>query len=354
MLFERYKYDSIPAWDMTPVQLKYRRRLLNKIENNIYKLQTVKDCICGSRSFEQLTGKDRFGLPVNSNICTKCGLITTTPRISLRSLGDFYDFVYNGLTLGIENAEEMICQTGEEHGDLIFNFLEPFLSNSVKSLAEVGCGSGHNLAAIQKRLLKKGIATEIYGCDYSSQYVKLARELFNVNALQGNIESLIKAGVKVDVVILSHLFEHLVDLKSEMKKIKRILNESGIVYIEVPGILDLKNKFEYDCDLLKYLTIAHTYNFSLGTLTNTMMLGGFDLIAGNEYVRSVFKISASGKKPINNYYNEIIAYLKDTEINRGYYQSLDPKRKNKRVSYRLLKRMMSIVLRIINSRQGRK
>lgn len=351
MLFERYKYDSIPVWDMTPVQLKYRKRLLYKIENNIYKLQSVKDCICGSRNFEQLAGKDRFGLPVNSNICTKCGLITSTPRISLRSLGDFYDYEYNGLTLGIENAEEMICQTGEEHGDLIFNFLDPYLSNSVKSLAEIGCGSGHNLAAIQKHLLKKGVATELYGCDYSSQYVKLARELFNVNAIQGNIESLIKTGVKVDVVILSHLFEHLIDLKSEMKKIKRILNTSGIVYIEVPGILDLKNKFEYDCDFLKYLTIAHTYNFSLGTLTNTMMLGGFDLISGSEFVRSVFKISDSGKKAMKNYYNEIISYLKDVEMNRGYYQSLDPKRKKKQVSYRLLNRLKSIVLGLVDSKQ---
>ena len=63
----------------------------------------------------------------------------------------------------------------------------------------------------------------------------------------------------------------------------------SITTLGKPSHLDDKtNKSEYLYDYQDYSVLAHIHNFSLDTLSLVFKNFGFDLIKGNEYVRSVF------------------------------------------------------------------
>ena len=56
---------------------------------------------------------------------------------------------------------------------------------------------------------------------------------------------------KADIIIYSHVFEHILDLDKELDAIKSHLKPEGILYIEVPGIKYVHNT--YEMNFLKYL-----------------------------------------------------------------------------------------------------
>ena len=126
----------------------------------------------------------------------------------------------------------------------------------------------------------------------------------------------IKIDKKPDIIIYSHVLEHILDLKSELTSIKNIISENTIVYIEVPGVKEIHRNFE--SNILKYFQNAHTYHFSLETLTNLFSIMGFELICGNQFVQSAFKLTTN-KTIINNDYNNVKSYLLKTEKNRILY-----------------------------------
>jgi hypothetical protein len=102
------------------------------------------------------------------------------------------------------------------------------------------------------------------------------------------MDKLMAAG-KADILILSHVFEHFPDLKQATAQIEKLIHNDSLVYIEVPGVVDLENKKEYLFNYQLYCVLAHTYNFSLLTLASVMLKQGLRLVEGDEYVRAVFK-----------------------------------------------------------------
>jgi 2-polyprenyl-3-methyl-5-hydroxy-6-metoxy-1,4-benzoquinol methylase len=56
-----------------------------------------------------------------------------------------------------------------------------------------------------------------------------------INVRKGSIEQ-IKSNEKFDLIILSHVLEHLLNPSVFLKKIKSILSDNGILYIEVPSL----------------------------------------------------------------------------------------------------------------------
>ena len=130
----------------------------------------------------------------------------------------------------------------------------------------------------------------------------------------GTIGKLYSLKKKPDVVIYSHIVEHLLNPVNELKKLKKLLKQDSLLYIEVPG---LKNLYDsYDQDFLKYLQNAHTYHFTLNSLTNCTKKAGFNLLSGDEFIHSVFKIGNIN----NNYksdYASTFAFLKKVESGRS-------------------------------------
>lgn len=266
--------------------------------------EPVMRCFCGASDFRLLSRFDRFGLPFGTQICRACGLISQTLRLHPDSMALFYDRIYWPLVIGTRpcDASSDAYVTRPKRDEAV-SFVLPWIRTNGKPLAifEVGCGAGIRISRLKDELTSKGIVTQAFGCDYSSDALSKAAAR-GIETVQGGFDEIARFG-KADVLILSHVFEHLPDLTLALTQIGRLVHDESIIYIEVPGVIDLENKAEYGFDYQVYCVLAHTYNFSLQSLVNVMASGGFRLVAGDEYARSVFvkgqpEAGQSAYKPI--------------------------------------------------------
>jgi hypothetical protein len=137
---------------------------------------------------------------------------------------------------------------------------------------------------------------------------------------------------------LSHVFEHFPDLNHAMELIEKLCHDDSLIYIEVPGVIDLENKSEYSFNYQTYCVLAHTYNFSLSTLAHVMSSRGFTLVTGDEYVRAVFK---KGKSPsqLKSSYKEIM-----DSLNKAYEKQTAFENRRKRPLVKYLRNIAKALL----------
>ena len=289
-----------------------RRRVVNELNELIYggviELQPVKQCFCGSKNFELLSRFDRYGLPFGTQICRNCGLISQTINIAEESMALFYDQIYWRLIYGTE--EEFEYSTQLDGVDEFIPFLYDqihFESNNIKIL-EIGVGQGNRIEALGNNL-KNRYSLELYGSDYSTEALKNVRKK-GIKTIQGGLDKCLDVG-PIDILIMSHVFEHFVDITASLNLIEKLTHDETLIYVEVPGLVDLTNKPEYMYDYQDYSVLAHIHNFSLGSLANIFSRYGFKLIKGTEYVRAVFSKNVENPQPVSrNPYLEIMDALK--------------------------------------------
>lgn len=326
---QRFMNANQISWNLNKVQSYYRNLILNDIGKDI-KVKDREICLCGANSLDLIAKVDRFGLPFGSYICKKCGLILTSPYIEEESLAKYYSRYYHPLTFGKVKPENVGNLFSRGQGKKILRSLLPYINKNEISVFELGAAAGSNLIEFSKEAIAQGIKTRLFGLEFNELYVEYGKKQgISLSSLPLN-EYVQKIKFKFDVVILSHVLEHFTDIRSNIECIKRISKDSTVIYIEVPGVLDLKQRYVYNCDFLKYITHAHVFNFSKSTLKNTLGLYGLNMLEGNEKIESIFIIDDYKRQDIKGggeNYNKIIFYLKDLESNLSYYQSKNPDNK---------------------------
>lgn len=97
------------------------------------------------------------------------------------------------------------------------------------SVLDIGCGHGKIL-----RLLKSGKNCEVYGIDISSVAIEMMRKA-GVEGEVCNAEDLVlKTGKKFDVIIASHILEHLDNDEEFVSRCSKLLNPNGFMIVAVP------------------------------------------------------------------------------------------------------------------------
>ena len=74
----------------------------------------------------------------------------------------------------------------------------------------------------------------------------------------------------------------------------------------------------YKSNILRYFQNAHTFHFTLETLANLFSKNGFELICGNQFVQSVFRIT-NNTASIKSDFEDVKAYIIRTEKRRALY-----------------------------------
>lgn len=310
LLSEKYKYDGKPILNLTKLQLKNKERVEEKIDSDEYTFEKINCAICEGSDFELLAEKDRYGLYVSTVICRKCGLLQTNPRMTQESYNKFYDSLYRKL-YGESDSLDIFFNNQMLHGKEILEYVETKTHKEFKNklVVEIGAGAGGILQAFKNKNNK------VFGLDLGSEYIKFGVGK-GLNLKVGTIKELKELNEKPDLVIYSHVIEHILDPYKELKELRKYLKKDSIVYIEVPGVKNLNRS--YNQDFLRYLQNAHVYHFSLKTLTNIAKKAGLDLVYGsNEWIISIFKLGNSN----NNYQN-------DYKESNQYLMNLETKRKN--------------------------
>jgi len=338
--FKRYTFDGIPAFRLNPLRRRYRRKFLNLIQNDRIRLKSVSECACSNTSFYPIAFKDRFGLPFNNQMCDRCGLLILNPQMTDDSLEVYYKEIYHPLVVGTPKGVLLDDLVYERQGDVIFTFTHKCINSELINVCEVGCAGGNNLIVFRDSANQKGIRCKLYGCEFEDHYVSQARQR-GIQITNKGTESLVSFGVKFDLIILSHVFEHFTDLEKELSILKGVLSNEGLLYIEVPGLMNLER---YNSDLIDYLVHAHNYNFNLASLRNVLVSNGFALVNGNERVQGLFRIEKNNrrKRSVSNNPECILQFLRSTES--AFNKNITCKTRLKRSVWRLLYRMEYLLL----------
>ncbi|MEO9873146.1 class I SAM-dependent methyltransferase [Ekhidna sp.] len=311
MLLPRLKFSSKPELSLNALQREAKKQIEEKLRQGVYTFESINCPICLRDDKELIGEKDRYGLSYITNICKSCGLVYTSPRMNEDSYSQFYDGEYRKLYVGTDKPTSIFFESQTRRGKKIHDFLlkEKCISTKKLSVLEVGCGAGGILEYFRSE------GHDVMGIDLGAEYINYGKEKHDLTLHTGSLHNL-DLSIKPDLVIYSHVLEHILDLNEELKLIKQISHQHTIIYIEVPGVKHIHKS--YRSNILRYFQNAHTFHFSLESLGNIMKKNGFELISGNQTIQSIFKVKEHSPQIINDY-DKIKNYIIYIEKKRKLY-----------------------------------
>ena len=155
--------------------------------------------------------------------CGECGYQFVLRRPSMDELTAVYEPPPPG-TFG-EHTTEETKQLGLVYQDLI-KTAHP----AAKNVLEVGCNAGFILKGLNQ------LGYSVWGTDLSSTAVRAAKEYYGLDSLYlSEFPPEDKAG-SFDVLIASHVIEHVLEPRAFAEQCARFLRNDGIIIIRTPNV----------------------------------------------------------------------------------------------------------------------
>jgi SAM-dependent methyltransferase len=204
--------------------------------------------------------------------CRKCGMVFADSPAAQSDYDSYYaqfskyEDVKTASGGGYSDADR---ERLEATANLISSYLE--LSDSI---VDIGCANGGMLDALSQLGHKS-----LHGIDPSPT---------SISHIQGRgfigytvtISELKHEDVgRYQAVILSHVLEHLFDLRSAMQTISSLLLDDGVAYIEVPDALRYLSNYVVP---FYYFDAEHINHFDHSALENLARLHCFDVVAAGQ------------------------------------------------------------------------
>lgn len=235
---------------------------------------TPRDCyVCGRHDFEALSSHDRYGIPYPTGVCRTCGNVQQTAYYPPEVLADFYQNFYRDIYGARTPSALFDVQVQRKIFDYFDGSVRP-----EDHVLELGTGAGGNLL----RFRQHGCA--VLGLDFDERYLEEGRR-HGLEMQWGSLDEL-RNGDRFDIVIIAHVLEHIDGPSAFLRRIGAILAEGGRVYIEVPSLNQVAEG-GYDYDLATYFQNAHTIHFTLNSLRNVCLAGGFEITKCDSFIRAI-------------------------------------------------------------------
>lgn len=305
LLSPRYARTGSTHVRLNGLQAQMKRQIDRKVEQGRYRFEAVPCAVCQGADFEPIAEQDRYGLRFPVVICRACGLVQTNPRMTQESYNEFYNTEYRRLYEGTAKPSDGSFTLQYERGKHIFHSVARFFSAPPQNyfVLEVGCGSGGVIKYFQEQ------GCRVKGIDLGEEYLAHGRAVYGLDLTAGTLADLSLDG-SPDLIIYSHVMEHILDPVEELAQVRRLLAPGGLLSIEVPGLRFVQHA--YDGDILRMLQNAHTYHFSLQSLTNLLRVSGFQRLSGDESVRAVFTPGTETGALVNEA-DDILGFLRSVE-----------------------------------------
>lgn len=221
-------------------------------------------------------------------ICTSCGFIYRSPVLSKQDVSLLYDR-YERTIFQDKNPDDYFDKiTGlpPEQSEnqqkltwlvetLTTQYSPAVVSDPNWSILDVGCGGGTLLWSLSKMVQSR----ELYGIELNPFYAALAKRRSGAQI----VNSEFKPGIfnrKFDLVILAKVLEHVEDPGELIGKIAEDLKEDGLLFLEVPDIIDFKN---LPPDNERFF-IPHLYYFTKNTLNAILLPRNLKILMHRTFV----------------------------------------------------------------------
>ena len=154
--------------------------------------------------------------------------------------------------------------------------LAPHIQSRDAAIFDVGCGKGGWLEAAARQGY-----TNLYGVDMVPACVEHVGKKCGIAAGIGSAVDLPFPDVRADVLIYSHVVEHVVDLRALLSAAREKLNDGGLLYAEVP---DASLYREYADRPYRYLFLEHVNHLDGPNLVNLFRSGGFSPVETGSFL----------------------------------------------------------------------
>jgi SAM-dependent methyltransferase len=230
----------------------------------------LRSCpVCGNRKGSVLHTQKflmppEYGLPEEYDLvaCTTCGFTYA----DVDACQQIYDQYYQQQSI----YEDTKTGRGSGTSDYDLKRLSEIAEEIVRScpdkaakIIEIGCANGGIL-----RALKSKVYSNLTGVDLSAKCVENISSC-GITGIHGSISEMSRQaeldGQKFDYVILSHVMEHVYDLKSALDQCCSLMSEGAKLYLEVP---DAARYSDFYVDPYHYFNIEHINHFDEDSLTN--------------------------------------------------------------------------------------
>lgn len=273
------------------------------------KLETVNCDVCGSgKSSLLFINHDRLhGVEGKFNIvkCEECGLVFINPRPRKEFIDEWYPDTYEPYNVNPDDfyqrlADSLISAYYKENGSFLdivkkclcrLIYTPPPKSHKGRIL-DVGCGGGVYLHTLKKN------GWDVYGVEMSAKAVGFAKEKMELpNIKYGTLEEAKYPGEYFEVVLMSHVIEHLFDPARTLHEVNRLLKKGGLLIITTPNIASVNfkifGKYWFPLETPRHLNL-----FGESTLRKILQNSGFKVvskqydISSYHFIRSVGYVSA--------------------------------------------------------------
>lgn len=265
------------------------------------------DDLFGGTNDLLIANHDRYGIPINTVFCADTGLIRSTPYYNDKAIKIFYEDYYREIysnSFGSPFApKSTLTQKQINQGISILEKTNGKLRKRSRIL-DYGCGIGATLLPF------KEAGHSVLGIDYGREYLDYGRSL-GVHVEHGGLEVLDDCE-PFDLIILSHVLEHLKQPVQFLKSLVNRLLPDGIIYIDVPGIQWVHRTWNHD--LLLYLQNAHVWYFSKNTLQTLISQAGLSVASTYGSVAVLARNSdITPMRPSSDHAARCLKYLKANE-----------------------------------------
>ncbi len=199
---------------------------------------------------------------VINRLCSTCGLVFQSPRMSEQELHAFYEREYRQIYQTSEGPTQKDLAVQQARAQVLLNFTSQHL-NKVNNHLDVGCSSGLLLDRFRHKYDSNPI-----GIEPGEAYRIYARE-FKLKVYRSREELASHHTGRFDLISMAHVLEHIAEPVNYLREMRRdLLTQDGALLIEVP------NLYAHDC-----FEVAHLVSFSPHTLNQTLNKAGFAIIA---------------------------------------------------------------------------
>lgn len=222
--------------------------------------ENITHCPLCQHDQSQLFDKRQFrGQPVENRLCTNCGLVFQSPRMTAAELDAFYAHEYRSIYQGEEGPtqKDLFVQNGR--ADWLLDFLAAQGITPTRCL-DIGASSGILLGRFAEYFDCAAVGVEP-GEAYRTYAEKNGLKIY------ADLADLPEKGF--DLISMAHVLEHIPDPVAYLASLRGdVLTPSGVILIEVPNLY-AHDSFE----------IAHMTSFSAHTLRETLAQAGYEVIA---------------------------------------------------------------------------
>lgn len=250
--------------------------------------------LCGHTQFKVLFDREFKVL-----LCRNCGLVFQEERS--RDLRKYYSEEYDyGLDDGSRSEHVRL-------DDSIFKWVIKHLPKTRDlALLEIGCGAGFLL----KRFRDYGV--EAFGIEPSERAVEFAKQVNGIEEIEccmlGDFET---AERLYDVVVLVQTFEHFADPLSSLLKIRDLLKEESLLFIEVPNFFAPNGFYLFKIGGVSYPSPNHLFVYSRRTLRAFLRQADFSVCRVSytvQNVRMIATVGGDGESVRFENYHKVVMY----------------------------------------------